>query len=346
MRIDLSPLLRGEHGDRLSVAGVRVGGAAAGIDRHHLTGAEDDGPSEPRTFTRGTVFRDVAGQLVEIPLTERVEATLVRGGFLRCGDIALRVKDGRIERIFVRGPSLETLGFAGEDDIARAFGEAAGNRWSLGCREHHYPRRGLMVSWDPKERRVSYLQLGADEWVEPRLGAPALLGELLDAWGHLAPAWTEPSGGVARVRYQRVAALSRALGLGSVAELVDGGFLEKPLTPGCRRVLEELAAQSRDDRPVRDSMAVMVFRHLLHYRHDVRGVVTATSGWLECSDPALLGMIMVQDRIGAGLEAMMKDIDDWICRLLDADGRTFELRAVARHGWPEVDLRSLEMDEL
>jgi hypothetical protein len=352
MKVDLSPLLRGQRGETIRIAGVGVGSAASAVERSALTGAEDDGADEPRMYGDGTVHRKgPAGEWVEIPLAERVEATLRSGGCLRCGDIALRVKAGLIERIFVRGPSLASLDISQEDAIARRFGPAAGHERFLGSHVHHYPDRGLVVAWSDRDHRLEYVALGEQPWSEPRLGAKELLSELLDAFDELAPLrWEEPRDGSARVRHQRVAALARALGLGSVADVAEGNFLDRALDAGRIGVLAEIAAQAplaRDNGPLRHGSADRLFSSLLHYRHDVHRVVRATSGWLLCSDPALLGMIALQNRLGNQLDAMMADVDRYLSTLLDPDHRTFERRAlIAQHGWPDVDLNELEDHEL
>ena len=350
VRIDLSPLLRGERGETIRVAGVRVGDPAASVDRGALTGAEDDDPIEPRTYREGSVYRTGPdGMTVEIALAERVEATVRGSGFLRCGEVALRVTEGVIERIFVRGPSLASLRIARETDLEARFGPAAWQEPRLGWRLHHYPARGLVIAWHADEDRVEHVALGEEPRPEPRLGARELLSEILHAYGVLPPVdWAEPAGGSARVRYLRIAALARALGLGAVPELVQGAFLEGAPSAGRRAVLEEIAASSglpgaAPRRPVAD----LLFGHLLRYRHDVDRVVRASSGWLECSDHVLLGMILTQQRLGERIEAMMADVDHWLCTLMDPAHRTFTVRdLIAHHGWPDVDLHELEMEEL
>lgn len=177
MVIDLSPLLRGERGETIPVAGVRVGDPAAGVKRRVLTGAEEAAPGESRTYSNDTVYRTRPdGTLVEVPLAERIDAT-PQGGVLRCGEIALSVGGGVIERIFVRGPSLASLGIAREEDIAARFGPATGREHlSLGWRIHHYPERGLAVAWHEREGRVEHVQLGAEPWHEldvQRAGLPS-----------------------------------------------------------------------------------------------------------------------------------------------------------------------------
>ena len=100
------------------------------------------------------------------------------------------------------------------------------------------------------------------------------------------------------------------------------------------------------DGLLRDHSASALFLHLLHYRRDVDRVVRATSGWLECGDCVLIGMIATQNELGARLEAMMADVDRWLCTLMDPEQRTFELRdLVARHGWPDVNLEALVTEE-
>src|SRR5262249_19791507 len=137
--VDLSPLLAGAQADELSVAGVSVGDAADAIDRAALTGAEENAPGESRTYSNGRIYRNApAGRLVEVPLAERVEATLRQGGWLRVHDVALDVQGGVVARIFVRGPSLATLRIAREADIARALGPADGHDRKIGWHIHHY----------------------------------------------------------------------------------------------------------------------------------------------------------------------------------------------------------------
>src|SRR5262249_39548916 len=91
-------------------------------------------------------------------------------------------------------------------------------------------------------------------------------------------------------------------------------------------------------RAWRLSFAGSLFSNLLHYRSDVHRVVRdATSGWDECSDPALLGMIATQNRLEAQITELMVDVDRWLCPLMDPAQRTFELKElIARYGWPDV----------
>ncbi|WP_437294180.1 hypothetical protein [Sorangium sp. So ce426] len=171
MLLDLSPLLHGADGGAIRVAGLRAGEPAAQSDRALLTGAEEDAPAEARRYANETVCRrGVDGQFVEVPLEERVDAVLRRGGWLRCGQIAVSVREGLAERIFVRGPSLTTLKMTKEDDIARLFGPAVGHERSLGCRIHHYPARRLAIAWHDRSGALEHVCLGGPPWQEPRLG--------------------------------------------------------------------------------------------------------------------------------------------------------------------------------
>ena len=127
---------------------------------------------------------------------------------------------------------------------------------------------------------------------------------------------------------------------------MGGDFFPSPLDAGRQRILDEVAAIRPTRLSPRGTSPEMFFTSLLHYRLDVERVVGATSSWLECSDPVLIGMITTQDRVGRMLVEAVADVDRWLCALLDPDGRTFELRAlIAQHGWPDVDLDQLIADE-
>ncbi|HWO25361.1 MAG TPA: hypothetical protein VNO30_41760 [Kofleriaceae bacterium] len=352
--LDLTPLfLRGAHGDTIRVAGVRIGDAAMSVERRALTGAEEDVPDEPRTDRDGSVYRTAsAGPPVEIPLAKRVDATLQRGGVLRCEQIELRVKYGRIESICIRGPSLASLEITCEADIARRFGAATGHQRALGWHIHHYSKQGFAIAWHDREHRLEHVALGGEPWQEFMLGAEDLLAELIRAFDMLSKAGeTAPPEGSARVRYQCVAALAHALGLGTVPDVLGGRFLEGELSAGRRRVLQEVAARGPLGEPLYDSTAETLFTHLLHYRRDVDRVVCATSGLHLplplCCDPILLGMIVTQNKLGRWLEALMMNVDRWLCKLLDPELRTFELRSlIAHHGWPDASLQELENAEI
>ena len=137
------------------------------------------------------------------------------------------------------------------------------------------------------------------------------------------------------VRRERVAALCRALGLGAPAEVVKGAFLARTLDEGRRRVLDELAAHSPIPERRPSVPPSLVFTHLLQYRHDAERVIRATSGWLECGDPALLGMIAVQNRIAGQLTTALSDVDRWLCSILDPSGRSFRMGdLITTYGWP------------
>jgi hypothetical protein len=205
------------------------------------------------------------------------------------------------------------------------------------------------VAWHSGKADLDYVQLGPDEFVEPRLGAHDLLGELLRLNLEKISAGKPPTDGSARVRFERAGALARALGLGSVDDVVHGRFLTGELAAGQQGVLDELAARSQDPDPREDSYAASaVFTHLLFYRRDVERVVRATAGWMMCSDPALLGMIATQNRIAGELVAVMRvDVERWLCALMAPTDQRFTLRElIAHHAWPDVDLYSIERDEM
>lgn len=347
MLIDLSSLLGGARGDAVLVAGVRVGESARNIDRDAVTDSQQGEPGELQPADTDAYYIRPYRSAVERSVRERRErfkATLSRGGFIRCAEIALSVKEGLIARIIVRGPSLASLELAHEEDIADRFGAAAGQEVESGRRLHHYPARDLAIAWDLREDRIEYVVLG-DRWGEPQLGAENLLAEILHEFTILErTSWAEPPDGSARIRYRRIAALARALGLGAVTDVIHGTFLKGDLDAKRRALLNEIARRAlpATQKATRGRAAMMVFEQLLDYRNNVRRVVRAASGWLLCSDHALRGMIATQNQLGRQIEALMGDVDRWLCTLMDPDRRTFGLRElIVHHGWPDVDDRAL-----
>lgn len=356
--IDVSPLLRGASGTALRVAGVAAGEAAILIDRAALARADGQMLAGWSQSNGKVHWTDAAGTRSEVPLATLGDEVIAGGGFLRVDAVAIRVDSGVVTRIFVRGSPLMALGIRREADVERVLGSAEGQSLERGCRVFHYPKRMFALGWHRKDGRVEHLALGADPWQEPRFGAPELLRESLAAFPTLAPSgWARPSQSwlpgrssnannpVTVARYQRLSALGTALGVGTPATFVKGEFLQGELHLGQHAVLDELAALGGHE-PRRFAPSLL-FTHLLHYRNDVERVITATSGWLECSDGALLGMIATQNRLGREIGALMTDVDRWLRTLIDPEARTFEQRdLVARFGWPDVDLHELEMDSL
>jgi hypothetical protein len=349
--IDLTPLLHGADPSQLRVAGVALHEAAAGVNRDMLTDASY-GKAGSYRQSNGTLYRqEDDGSWRELPLAERVEATVEGSGWLKLGDVTLGVKDGVVSGISVRGPSLATLGIRDEADIQRTFGSPAGWDWVGEDHRHHYPARGVVFGWGSNGGQLSVVHLGESSWRDPQLGAPDLLAEIVEHFGGagwstlLQPSADEGQG--IRFRRERVAALCRALGLGEPANVVSGDFLPVELDLGRARVMEEIRHHNQVpwESPFRCRHRD-VFRRLLNYRNTVEGLIRYTSSWLEVSEPTLVGMIREQDRIGRELKVLVKDIDRWICTLIDPEGRSFPLRElIVSHGWPDVDLRTIELDE-
>lgn len=347
-RIDLRPLLKPEgRGDAINIYGVRPGDAAAKLRDAPLTGGEDRATGK-RSYHSGKIFRRLEdGSEEEIPLTEIIASVLENGGWLRAGSIAFAIDGGKVSRIFVRGPSLETLGIQRLEEITKLFGRPEGIERTLGWVVHHYPSRSLVVAWHAREGRLEHIALGPDDWRSMRYGTRDLLGELVRHWEAFeALQWREPAGGSIQARYQRVAALARAFELGSVGDVAEGAFIERdPARYGS--LLDAIAARGPfADRSPQLSHARWVYTHLLHYRVDAQRVIAATSGWLECSDPALLGMIATQNAIAGDLQALLAPIDGWLRAFLGGDDRTFDERfLIEKLGWPDVDIGEMEAEE-
>lgn len=351
--IDLRPLRQGVSGDAFLLFGVaRVGDPVEHLRSIAWEQANDEGPDEPRTYRDGRVFRTGPdGREEEIPLVTRVERVLRSGrGVLAAGGVSVRIEGGRIARAFVRGAALEALGVDRIERISAVFGAPEGVSRRFGRVTHHYPSRALAVEWDARASFIEHVALGPDPWREPSLGARELLVQLLEAAEDLEHGrWREPSpehrGGW--IRWHRIDALCRALGVGGVAALVAGSFLERADRTRFTALLDEIAARSAGGLGSRYAPVDLLYNHLLTYRLDAQRVIRATEGWLECSEAVLLGMIATQNEIARRLASDLADIDRWLAILIDPDERTFrEHELIERFGYPDVDLDLIDDREL
>jgi hypothetical protein len=112
-------------------------------------------------------------------------------------------------------------------------------------------------------------------------------------------------------------------------------------------VIDELVGARRTHQVKRPRSAQTLFVYMLGYRRDAERLIHASDGWLECSDPALRGLITAEVRIGERIRELMVDVDRWLRTLIDPSGMTLERRElIARYRWPDVDVRDLELDEL
>ncbi len=348
--IDLRPLLSGTLGSEILVGGVRIGeGVGLLALSEEITGAEEAASStEDRlVHTKGSVFRQAPdGSLIEISLRSRVEAVVAKGGTLWLGQVSVRVEQGRVQRVFVRGGPLDGLAVRSESDIVGRFGVPSGIDRSLGARDYHYVERQLVVGWSTRENRLEYVALGPDPWVEPRRGAEDLLAELLWSFDKLAEVgWREPNDGALRTRFRRIAALARALGIGEPRGVAQGDFLDSEVSDGRQRVLLEIARTAVLDAS-RASFPVQAYQRLLAHRLKAEHVIGFNRSVLECSIPVLAGVLLQQERVAEALRASLSVVDGWLCRLFDPEGRTFtESELIKHYGWPDIDVRHQEAAE-
>ncbi len=318
--VDLRPLLvRASRGDALVVAGVQCGDPAVRLKSVPLLIADGDD---------------------DTPLPQRLEAVLATDGWVRGESLAIRVEAARVARILVRGPPLEALGVESVADLERRFGPPEGVEHTSGCVVHHHPSRALAVAWRESAHRLDHIVLGSDPWLHPRYGGAELLTELVEHWAELErSAWQVPPEGATRVRYQRVAALARALDLGTVEDVAKGRFLVRR-RESYAPLLREIASHCPrcEGKP---RSAETVYLHLLHYRVEAEHVLCAAAASPESSDPAVLGMLATESAISAKLRDDLVTIDEWLAVFLDPRDRTFtERELIARWGWPDTDVHA------
>jgi hypothetical protein len=352
--VDWQALMEGRvDGSSLSVGGTRVSEPVRAIPSKDITTvlpetpqvrrnrAHKEAPSTGNDKSTGTVTP-------ESPLDELHKY----GGYIHLheGKVACQVADGRIRKMWVRGPFLSGLPFTAEADIERLLGPAAGLERSYGSVIFHYPERSLSVSWYARENRLESVALGTVDW-SPLFGARRVLEEwLAAAHAGLDPHWEEPTDHATSewVRYARVVALLRALELGSPRDFAAGKFLMgKPMSayPLAEQVLREV--QKMSGLPDSDEERLSrLFWWLLIYRMQAEKLLQINSGWLVAGMLGIYTALRVTGDANEAVKSALQEIEVLLVELIDSMGRQVtERELIERWGWPQVDLDELLADE-
>ena len=101
----------------------------------------------------------------------------------------------------------------------------------------------------------------------------------------------------------------------------------------------------RPDNPRPDAPPSWAFRSLLKYRCRVEDLLQHNSGWLETGNGSIRAMIALTEATSGELKKATKSIDDVLCAFLDPEERSFSLKTLIDAGYPDVDLKQIEMDE-
>jgi hypothetical protein len=152
-----------------------------------------------------------------------------------------------------------------------------------------------------------------------------------------------------RVRYARIVALARALGLGTVEDVRRGRFLEGADPERYEHVLASILAkalhQERGDRASELFWAQHAYVLLLSYRLRCERVLSRYSGLLEAGTQLTATVIREQLRVGEALRASLAELDSWLVAFLDPEARTFSRRELSRNGYPDTDVELMEQQE-
>jgi hypothetical protein len=353
LRLLLQPHVRG---DALAFFGVRPGAAAAAL--HALPWipwtSADDATFEGRAYRNGRVFRIwPSGREEELPLSVRVERVLAGSGWLRVSElgVAVRVVNGNVVRLVVRGAPLSALDIREEADIPRRFGAFEGRTRSRGGVAYHYPSRAMMLAWDTEHQQLDYVCLGESDWREPELSARDLLDQLLHGWESFErSSWREPprSDPLSHYGYLRVAALARAFDLGTVNDVATGSFIDRRAPEQHRPMMNALLERYDGAGPQRFAGAAIdassvrfAYRYLLSYRRKAQPLFMHNNGWLE-TDRQTNALIRISAEVNAKLLAQLALIEDWLARLIDPAQRVVQERElIVRHGYPDVDMQKI-----
>lgn len=353
--IDLEDLARHDsQGLEISVRGVRVGDPTAKLSELTFDSLEPSFRGQMR-YAGGVPHWTAEGSTTEVALTEAVlsDMLLLQGmhGRLRTHECLFEVAGGKVQHIFLFASLLAPLALDSVRSMQEVFGSAEGVDHEFGA-TLHYPSRDIRVRFNPDlppNHRVSVV-LGEDPWKAPVFDAQALLEAYLDI-AHLLPknsARMEFHGSRAtEVRYERLHALLRVFGIGDHRAMTRGMWLRSE-DPNHHKGLDALWAATKLERPEQPRLNAYdhAFAELLRYRVGVERLFRHNRGWLECGDGPIRAMIAFTEAMSERIKAEVAPIDAVLCAFLDPRERGFGLPELVRHGYPDVDLRRLDQEEL
>ncbi len=354
--VDWRSLLKGAtNGFDTAVLGVRVGDPVEAIPFDRVSGIETSPPGAHRMWTREGVV-DVAqdGRRTPVPRKVQIQELHEHGGCVFVDMICYVVERGIVRAIRVRGAATADLPIRSETDIERAFGAPIGIERVLGVVNYHFPALGLLVAWDPRDRRVESIGFGPVDWTPPVYGAKEVLQEWLASGirGRFeTPEEPKDRKSSAWVRYARVRALLLAFGLGSPAEFGNGAFLHGRPQSACPRSAAEVARIRLDYpegyRPKEsDSDLPIFFGYLLDYRFAAERLLRHYGRMLECSIIGAAAALELAVSANSKIAADLTEIDELLAEMISPEGKKVALvELVEKWGWPEVDLEELEREE-
>lgn len=284
------------------------------------------------------VFLDEGSTRREVSPDELVERAAGEAMRVRTDGAAFDVEGGRVVRVLILEPRLAPLQLDSEQRVVEVFGPAEIVR-DHGFVAFHYLERAITVHWDSRRSAPLSVVLGA-----PLRGLPTFdARDAIRLYVDLEPALEsggarlrEDASARERRRLQRLEALLRALGVGSVEDLAGGHFVSATRHAEAIERLERLAPFEPTQRANRD-LGAWAFRTLLSYRCKAGAVLRHDDAWAECGFPVLLGTIDVTGRANQAFSEALSEVDELLSLFLDPDRRTLTLAEARRHGWPDVD---------
>ena len=198
----------------------------------------------------------------------------------------------------------------------------------------------------PASRHESGLLTAVDllrQFVELRTLAPDL-----DTWNAEALAGNPPR----FYRLKRLQALLRAYAIDCEAATFASGDFIDPADPRYEGAAERLAPllgehHLRADHLLGGPQPMLLrqgFRDLLRYRQDLESALGSTQGTLAAGGWYALAVLRMQ-KLNSVMGEHLWIVEDVLAAIINPDGRAFTLaELVAEHGYPDVDLRSIDED--
>lgn len=265
-----------------------------------------------------------------------------------------------IRSFIIKAPWVDKLDIGSFEKLQYRFGKPEGIEKSNGTWRCFYPKRRMQIAWDDEAEEIWGIYLGDNLPEQTYYGAGDLIEMYIGMIGDFpdTKAWMpERFSGDSSTDYefQQMTALCKALGLGSAKSFAKLEFLKNRSREDLKPLEEDLLAYIQEyerdeeydlDRELRRG-AGMAFSEFLRLLQEIRALQAFNSGWLEAGFISSRYIIRkTSSVIGSISTAKVEEIKDLLSKIIDPQQRRFsQWQLICDYGFPDVDLRAIEMDE-
>lgn len=265
-----------------------------------------------------------------------------------------------IRSFIIKAPWVDELGIRKFGSLESKFGKPEGIEKSNGTRRCFYPSRRMQIAWEEDENEIWGIYLGDNLPEQTYYDAGALIEmyiEMIGAYPDTKDWIPERFRGDRSTDYefQQMTALCKALGLGSAQSFAKHEFLKNRSRDDLRPLEEDLLAYIQEyehggkydlEREV-SRMTGMALSKFLRLLQEIRALQKFNSGWLMAGFVSSRYIITkTESVIGTINNEKVQEIKDLLSKIIDPQQRKFSQSQLIRdYGFPDVDLRAIQMDE-